>query len=381
MVNYRFIFILLLITASSQAQLTKADYYIKIDNKIFQYSKEHNKQALNFDSVAAYVNSNYKSAEDRVRAYYTWIALNIYYDMEHMEEIVSSSKLMGLHHFRNVMQRPDTVLRRKRAVCEGFSELMNKFCKVSAIPSYMVTGYSKTPDGVSAGNLLHAWNAVKIDSTWQLLDVTWSNGYVDQFNKYHKHFSDKYFLTKPRIFLRDHLPSDPMWQLVNEPVTKKYFVEDDTLNAKPYATGNYNDSATAFMKLDAEQQDYVSLLHNHAYDPENKETAYNIDVYVNNVAFDLMTSAEMQFENYRNFYNNTLVKKPNAANFKKARTILESCKTDITKADLYLKNKKPLTQSFENNFQQNKESIVKNMAAINENLASLQKSQKMMLRK
>jgi hypothetical protein len=64
----------------------------------------------------------------------------------------------------------------------------------------------------------HRWNAVYLDSSWHLLDVTWASGYVT-FNsdEFIKHYNDRYFLTPPGEFIRDHYPEELQWTLLPEP--------------------------------------------------------------------------------------------------------------------------------------------------------------------
>jgi hypothetical protein len=366
--------VFLFITRNGMAQSAKAEYYAKIDSRVFLYSKAHAKKPLNFDSVSTFVNTTFISTEEKVRAYYTWVALNIYYDMERMQEI-STAKLYE-SHFENPSQRPDTVLIRKRAVCEGFSLLMNKFCAASKIPSSVVIGYTKTPDGRTVTDILHAWNAVKVDSTWGLLDITWSNGYVDQNNLYHRQFSDKYFLNEPKIFLQDHLPLDPMWQLLNNPVSKNYFVNDDTLNVPYYVMGNYNDSINIFFQKDESQQRYLNYLHSHLYDPNNKEINRNLDVCIYNQTVDLLNNAEIEFDDYYQFYTKVLTKNPTAVHYKKAKIMLENCKVNVNKAQACIKGKRALTLEFENKFSEIETSSAKNLGIINEHVSFINKMQK-----
>src|SRR6185503_17577227 len=63
----------------------------------------------------------------------------------------------------------------------------------------------------------HTWNAVYLDSTWHLLDVTWASGFVSFANEYVKKFNEFYFLTPPDQFIRDHYPEDLRWTLLNDP--------------------------------------------------------------------------------------------------------------------------------------------------------------------
>ena len=59
----------------------------------------------------------------------------------------------------------------------------------------------------------HAWNAVKLDDRWYLIDTTWDAGGVDA-EGFHKRYGTSYFLTPPEVFLSKHYPDEDRWQLL-----------------------------------------------------------------------------------------------------------------------------------------------------------------------
>ena len=59
----------------------------------------------------------------------------------------------------------------------------------------------------------HSWNAVLLDSVWQLLDVTWASGFVSYADEFVKYYDDYYFLTPPNQFILDHFPDELQWAL------------------------------------------------------------------------------------------------------------------------------------------------------------------------
>ena len=72
----------------------------------------------------------------------------------------------------------------------------------------------------------HAWNAVHINGTWKLMDPTLGAGYWDlRKNIFVKKFQDHFFFTEPSNFIKDHFPGKPQWQLLNEPILVKSFME------------------------------------------------------------------------------------------------------------------------------------------------------------
>ncbi|MEO5990641.1 MAG: transglutaminase-like domain-containing protein, partial [Ferruginibacter sp.] len=118
--NKWFFFFLIIIfkSTSAEARVTKADHYNKIDDKVFTFSKQQ-PYAI-FDTITFFVNQTFQSSEDRARAYYTWIALNISYDVDHLNEL-NLMQLFSVNMSANYSQKSTEVLKSKKAVCEGYS--------------------------------------------------------------------------------------------------------------------------------------------------------------------------------------------------------------------------------------------------------------------
>ena len=76
----------------------------------------------------------------------------------------------------------------------------------------------------------HAWNAVYIDGEWRFVDCTWGSGYVASDGKFRQQFDEFWFLTDAEVFVYDHFPTHPVWQLLDEPI------DIDEFNHKPSLT-------------------------------------------------------------------------------------------------------------------------------------------------
>ena len=154
---------------------------------------------------------------EKVRGFYVWIAENIAYDVRAFT-----------HYNPSRYQRValEEVLRRRKAVCQGYAELFQAMCQHHSIPCHLVPGYSKglNSRGQDFTRGDHAWNAVQLNGEWHLLDVTWGSGGLDDQLSFVKQFNDDYFLTDPRTFVQDHLPLDPVWQLLDCPVGMASFI-------------------------------------------------------------------------------------------------------------------------------------------------------------
>jgi hypothetical protein len=154
-------------------------------------------------------------------------------------------------------------------------------CAVAGVNSECVYGYVYMPWYETGDTLFldsHAWNVVEIDGEWKLIDATWGTGYIKarkqvlkkilfklfripyatRYRFIHKP-NYKYFCPDPEVFVKDHLPSTPAWQLLD------CSVPIDSFQRTPQATINFlagaevceqgNDSIPRI--VNAEQQDHL----------------------------------------------------------------------------------------------------------------------------
>ncbi len=108
--------------------------------------------------------------KDRVDAIYTWITENIAYDYDLLQ---SEKYLTGVD--------PSTILKSKKAICNGYVELMKAMLDELGIKSETVNGYIHNAHwlpGKIAIKEEHAWIALRIDEKWYLADPTWDSGYI-----------------------------------------------------------------------------------------------------------------------------------------------------------------------------------------------------------
>jgi len=136
------------------------------------------------------------------------------YDIYSEEEEEDTSALKPLNE--RVGER---VLETKKAFCDGYSRLFKALCDYAGIRSEIIVGYGNggyVRQRQFKAN--HSWNAVFIDSSWYLLDVTWASGFVSlNTGQFIKHYDDSYFLSKPENFVRDHFPDELQWTLLEHP--------------------------------------------------------------------------------------------------------------------------------------------------------------------
>jgi len=244
--------------------------------------------------LADYLTRNAKSELEIVRSFYVWISCNINYDMRSFKRNIYPN------------QDPDYVLASRTALCSGFSELFNDLCKQKGITSTIINGYSKG-FGYTPGKEFivsdHSWNAVRIKGIWFLVDVTWAG---NKNNLTHtipsEAFNENYFLTAPAIFVYDHLPLDPVWQLLETPVPLDVYASgnkaiDDYLR-EPKEYINFSDSLSTWSENPI-QNKINSYRRSIAFNPKNKQAVFDLGYDLLLKATDIMDTAhDLPFENF-----------------------------------------------------------------------------------
>ena len=123
-----------------------------------------------------------------------------------------------------------------KGVCAGYSFLYEDMCIAMGLEVEYVVGYAGFSAGVVPTTTDHAWNAVKIDSKYYLVDSTWGAGSCngDPFAQELKTF---YFCTDPEKFIHSHIPAESQWQLLNPALTLEQVVNLADLTNYFYTQG------------------------------------------------------------------------------------------------------------------------------------------------
>ena len=108
--------------------------------------------------------------------------------------------------------KSEDVLLTGSALCGGYAELFERLSKKLGLQCRTISGYTKgnSWNGRVPTSSNHAWNAVKIDDKWYLVDSTWGAGHFEG-KKYVKKFSNFYFLCPEYVLFYSHFPKDETW--------------------------------------------------------------------------------------------------------------------------------------------------------------------------
>lgn len=188
-----------------------------LDIKNFDYSRADSialhfpkKKLKTVSDVAKMLTQDLTTEHEKFRVIFRWITDNIEYNKT-AQNIADADK----------------VVRKNKAVCQGFSNLLKEMCTVVNIPCESITGYTKTEIADINRPLKktdHAWNSVKLYDKWYLVDVTWATSKFNVVNhKFMKEFDEYYYLTPPEKFILDHYPKDKKYQFLAKPIKKSVF--------------------------------------------------------------------------------------------------------------------------------------------------------------
>ncbi len=169
-------------------------------------------------TLHAYLSKGITDPAIQVRSFFLWITHNIQYDTEAALVLNENAKVSGIAQ----------VLKNKKTICTGYARLMRDLCQRSGIPCQTIDGYTKefTSSQAKMNQPDHTWNAVKIKEQWQLMDVTWAASIHQNPTGFPHKNLDYYYLQPASKMLEDHLPADPMWQLLDCPISIQEFQEE-----------------------------------------------------------------------------------------------------------------------------------------------------------
>jgi hypothetical protein len=181
------------------------------------------------DSLASYLVAPAKNEREKARSIFRWVTENIDYDI--------SGFFTG--SFEGTSSKD--VLKSRKSVCSGYSDIFSSLARSAGLEVVRIAGYGKgygyLPGDNLSGPSNHAWNAVKINGSWYLIDCTWGAGYIDDNKKYVHEFDDHYFMTPPSEFIYGHFPEDSRWQLLEHPLSKSEFEKQAFLKPEFFRYG------------------------------------------------------------------------------------------------------------------------------------------------
>ncbi|MEY4189273.1 MAG: hypothetical protein RIR17_9 [Planctomycetota bacterium] len=182
-----------------------------------------------FKTLADFLVSKAKGDKEKAWCIYRWVTDRISYD-------VDSLLKKDLKLEKNT---PEAVLNNRLCVCEGYSRIYKKLCEEAGLEVVQITGHArdgnKDKSGVPLHNT-HAWNAVKLDGKWELIDPTFGSGSIEK-EQFRKNFEPMFFLVPPDQMRFSHYPEDSKWQLIEKTISKDEFDRLPLVRASMFRMG------------------------------------------------------------------------------------------------------------------------------------------------
>jgi transglutaminase/protease-like cytokinesis protein 3 len=208
------------VATSQRAMLLDFDY-TKADSHAINYPD------LRYDDAALLAKNlceGYDTEHEKFRIIFRWITQNVEYK------------------YGRQGTDPNEILRKGKAVCEGYTSLLEAMCRAVGLKCETILGYSKSyvdfDIPLQMKEPTHSWNAIYLLGEWHLVDVTWSAGNFDpKRRKFKRSFDETWFLTDPEFFIYSHYPVNLRWLLNNEPMKKRDFKRMPILAKYGYETG------------------------------------------------------------------------------------------------------------------------------------------------
>lgn len=260
----------------------------QVFNSMYEGTSIPANQAVSTSSIATFINNNFNTDSRKAAAIYNWVTSNIRYDKDSANRI-------------NLGPDPEAkiteALRRRKGVCENFAAIFTDICLKAGLTSFVVDGYTKQNGFIDKAG--HSWCAVLLNNEWKLCDPTWDVGGLS-----------RWYLRSPAEMINTHMPFDPMWQLLEKPVSHRAF-EAGTGHYNNQNYFNYRDSIAAYIKMDSLERYRVTAyrieksgIYNDLVKNRHQYNRMNIEIIRQDRDVELYNAAVADYNAANTIYNN-----------------------------------------------------------------------------
>lgn len=186
-------------------------------------------------TVADYIARQESDPYLRVKAIHDYVISRLTYDLEVLKSGTRPS------------QEAHAVFKSHKAVCEGYANLFAELGRSLGLEVVYLRGNIRRDlaplDLIpSALRLIqsnydwtrHAWNAVRVDNNWQLVDTTWDDSTTDDPDQA---YSSDYLMLPPEAMIASHFPEQADWQLLAAISDRQQFEASPILRPQLFAEG------------------------------------------------------------------------------------------------------------------------------------------------
>lgn len=152
-----------------------------------------------YQETAQDLAEQFTTEREKCRAIFRWITNNIMYDYK------------ILNDYKKDRFDPLVVYKTKKAVCGGYASLFQAMCEEAKIKCEYIGGESITSNNYGS----HAWNIVKLDGVWYIMDVTWATGNTPDKKsnfKNAKEIDETWWMANYTDFMKSHKTDDYKWK-------------------------------------------------------------------------------------------------------------------------------------------------------------------------
>lgn len=175
------------------------------------------------------------------------------------------------------------VLVNKKAVCEGYSEATKLLLNLAGIECEIVTGSSNT-------STAHAWNAVKLDDQWYMLDTTFDDPVSFQNGQRTETLIYDYFNVTNTVLAKDHTWDHSKFPSATATKYNYYVVSGNIVNS-------YNEFKNYIIsKIQDGQSQIVCYVNN--YSPTTYDLSFILDYYKGQIKYSAPNTSSGSFTLY-----------------------------------------------------------------------------------
>lgn len=243
----KYALVILLLIFSKASSQNSDNLLKKVDQIVYFYTSVNS-----FEELVKKIDYDFSSDLEKTRAIYTWLALNIEYDHNNTNLVVSPKKYIVYNNEdykrRLKIDKEKSInyaFKNKKGVCKEFAYLFQKACNMLNIKNELVYGYTRSSSfqiGLIPNNKNHIWNAVKLNNKWVLIDATFGAGYIYK-DIWQQKFDTSYFNISGKKLSLTHFPSSPFWgnfmeqqplnQFCNSPLINSGYIKQNVTIIRP----------------------------------------------------------------------------------------------------------------------------------------------------
>jgi len=204
-------------------------------------------ETASVETIAAYINQHHETDKEKITAIFCWLGHNIAYDVAKAADLSRSTT--DFYDKGAAIRQTLTV---RKGVCQDYAELMEALCEKCGIKVHPAYGIVRKQDQIGEA---HAWIIAWIDRQWRVYDPTWGAGYVND-DVFYQRFDTKFYDMPPDSAIKSHFPLDPMWQLLQQPVSVESFYRGDFQENPSTPPFHFSDTIALFERQDSIEQCY-----------------------------------------------------------------------------------------------------------------------------